>query len=381
MEQRGLLSQVEEADKLLRRGELAEARAAYQRILVDCPADMRSGLLARVARVDELGAPEEQRQARRAQETSQQALAEEAVNAGRLDDAIAIYAQIVSVRPDDQLAQERMTELLREKARLGLERRSVGTQARSVGSVDQANAASAGQQEAGPLGSALHSREQKPVEKEADRAASAWGLDLGVLPPAPEPPPAPQPPPHLAAAHPPLTPRDFVVGSGPFDVDVEEPLPPMPAPLPPEEPVALALPAAPAVPTGFEEQPEATSPHVDEPVQAAPPVEGWMAPSNTPSPVPAEPPSLGLPAMPRLLTLEAPPSKPDWPTLPPDPMELSGDDVMPMDASVPPRAMPQVDVPPSAVETPATSDGLPQDGVAMLEELLARVAAHRRAAA
>ncbi len=152
MEPRSLITRLEEADRLLRRGELVDARQVYTALLPEATEEMQAQLRVRIARVDELVNPRESSIIRReALEASEQARAEAALNEGRSDDAIAIYASIVEARPDDQLARERMTELIAQRS-FGRERSSAP---RIISVVDTSNAASAGAQEAGPLGAAL----------------------------------------------------------------------------------------------------------------------------------------------------------------------------------------------------------------------------------
>ncbi|MBI5494115.1 MAG: tetratricopeptide repeat protein, partial [Deltaproteobacteria bacterium] len=113
MDPRLLVTKVEESDKLLRRGDLPAARAAYVALLAEAPPQYHAPLKARIQRVDELMHPQERGAAypRSVPPQSEQAQAEAAVNAGRLDEAIATYHRLVAGRPDDQLARERLAEL------------------------------------------------------------------------------------------------------------------------------------------------------------------------------------------------------------------------------------------------------------------------------
>ena len=170
---------------MLRRGDLAPARALYMDLLQQAPQDMQTTLQARLARVDELSGPKEIQALRQAQETTEQAQAEAAANEGRLDEAIAIYARIVSTRPDDQLARERMTELIAEKTRPIRGRQGGPTRALTTG--DLSNVESAAAQESGPLGQALHSKDAPPAAAAASPAADWDDLPLDDLADMPEP--------------------------------------------------------------------------------------------------------------------------------------------------------------------------------------------------
>ncbi len=164
VEPRSLINRLEEADRLLRRGELVDARQVYVSLLPEATEEMQAQLRVRIARVDELVNPRESAIIRReVLEASEQARAEAALNEGRSDDAIAIYASIVEARPDDQLARERMTELIAQRS-FGRERSSAP---RIISVVDTSNAASAGAQEAGPLGAALPRTLPPPPPAEA----------------------------------------------------------------------------------------------------------------------------------------------------------------------------------------------------------------------
>lgn len=178
---RSLITRLEEADRLLRRGELVDARQVYAALLPDAPPEMQAQLRTRMARVEELINPREPSASRAAMEASDQARAEEAFNAGRLEDAIAIYATIVEARPDDQLARERMSELLALRTPFGRERSSAP---RIINVNDFNNANAAGTQEAGDLGAALPRLSHVPTPPAAPRPSSP-ALDVAIaLPPA-----------------------------------------------------------------------------------------------------------------------------------------------------------------------------------------------------
>jgi hypothetical protein len=107
---KALIARVEEADRMLKKGELQEARAAYAMLLPAAPPEIAAALRNRIQRVDELSVPGE-RAAPRVIQQSTQAMAEAAANEGRYDVAVKLYASLVATRPDDQLARERLFEL------------------------------------------------------------------------------------------------------------------------------------------------------------------------------------------------------------------------------------------------------------------------------
>lgn len=267
---RSVLFRLEEADKMLRKGEFSGARGIYVALLADAPAEMQGAIQLRIDRVDELSAPGERGQSARApQDTTAQARAETAANEGRLDDAIEIYAEIIATRPDDQLARERLTELLAAKTRVG---KNKPAPIRTISSQDMQNANAAGDQESGPLGRALH--------------------DKGKHPPAA----APQAP--VPSTPPAFDPNAFgrpgsVVGF--LNPQASRSQPPMPAAPPPAPPPVMRPTQPPPVAATPAQPPRPTAP--TQPPAPARPV--------APAPAPAQKPSAPLPSDPVEMLKEA----------------------------------------------------------------------------
>ena len=142
VDSRSVMARLEEADKMLRKGDMAQARALYAALLPEAPPEMAHALRTRIQRVDELAAPGEQNVKASAQDSSAQGRAEAAVNEGRLDEAIETYAGIVSTRPDDQLARERLAELMTTRTQQSTDR-------------SRAPIRTVAAQESGPVGQAL----------------------------------------------------------------------------------------------------------------------------------------------------------------------------------------------------------------------------------
>lgn len=161
-----LARKLEEADRLLRRGELVAARSAYVALLAYASGPEAGVLRGRISSVDDLLGPSDVGPAALpapADGPTPQQLAETAINEGRVDDAIGLYAAIMARHPDDMLARERMTELLTAKTRVVRSKMASSTTLRTLTTQDSLNASIAGEHESGPLGRALEGAKSKPL--------------------------------------------------------------------------------------------------------------------------------------------------------------------------------------------------------------------------
>ncbi|MEW5853889.1 MAG: hypothetical protein AB2A00_34260 [Myxococcota bacterium] len=347
MDARTLMVRLEEADKMLRRGEMAQARAAYASLLPAAPPELQAALQSRIQRVDELSGPAEGAPAKPAQETTLQAQAEAAVNEGRIDDAIDMYATLIASRPDDQLARERMTELLGMKAR-NAKARFGQPSSRVVTMADASNANIAGAQESGPLGRALDGAHAKPL-------------------------PATKPTPPVAMPAQPRVPSTGLEVDLAMDVDD---VGAFPAPVGPPPSFGASLTPQAAPPPA----PRAPTPPTATPFPAPP----QAAPRPTPSPFAAPMPSFAPPAPPP--APKAPAAAPVAPAVsftgPLTPQQPLAAAVPPVPSAPKPPAPPAAPAPPVVAAPPAPRPApaapLPADPVEMLQELLRRVADNRR---
>lgn len=393
---RSVLFRLEEADKMLRKGELAHARSLYVALLADAAADMQGAIQLRLDRVDELSSPGERNAARRPHDATAQSRAETAANEGRLDDAIAIYAEIIATRPDDQLARERLTELLAAKARPGRKSAPI----RTVTAQDSQNVDALASQERGPLGQALHEGKGKagppPMDETVEELEPMELMDDDVASMPTPPPVAPAPAfdatqfgrpgsvvgflhpekyrspssANLAAVRPPSSPSLAPVQSpsspslapvralsSPSLAPVQSPSSPNLAPVRPAAPTAQpafgspqSSPARPAAPAAFG-APQSS------PARPAAPAQ-FGAPASSPS-RPAAPSPFGAPA-----------SSPSLPRSAPAAFGTPASS-----ASLPRAAAPAAPARPAArPEVP-----LPSEPVEMLREALLRIQHNRRA--